>query len=628
MSFPSDILIMDLQTALTGGAAGLGMTMPVFYLGFSYVSRQDLEGALPHGMTVQSSGARMKAIAQAIEADIINIDHLAWSDADRTLWDATDIAEHSTVSIPLQRDAASALLMLEECGKQGGVFVFDRREQAISAAAIARIAGFAPRLHPAQKPAEPVLWAAARAALGLRSRASFLYHLVRQKRLIAALRREHRLPQPSLSGIDVLLISWATSKTFKTGEPTDQVPYLGRLPGMLRQWGLKHGFLCSSVDTLQSFPDVVRNVIGSRAPALMVQECLAVLPAIWHCLRSFALPWRIRRRLHIGGANLTPLLVHAAWQEVSSWHMPEALSRLSIAAALARLGAQPRAFVTVYENQPWEKLLRRSLRERFPRARQIAAAIATFSDKHIALYPSQSDIDTGRIPDYHLVTGDAAQASMLGRNVPRDRVMIGGALRHETLLHVAPKQAGNPNDDSTRTLLCCGDTGFDRTLQLFTKAVLATAGLDAIRLVINFHPISDTGFRADIRRMLGRLDCGLDHVTFDERGIHALLGQADLVLYGQTGSVMDAISVGVAAMQVGSDTDIDYDKLPADVPIPRPCSIPELRDAITQWRDGRGMPTFTENQRNAILHRVIAPLNEPNWQRALGLSDAVSTEAA
>src|SRR5262249_46315565 len=155
--------------------------------------------------------------------------------------------------------------------------------------------------------------------------------------------------------------------------------------------------------------------------------------------------------------------------------------------------------------------------------------------------------------------GDGFRDRLIVHGAPTERLVVAGALRYPDILST-PREALRRRDGAPRRVLAACPMDFQEALELTCKAIVATAGLDGVALVVNFHPMTDAEFRAKIRGRAAQAgDCR--HVSFREESAKALLSDVDVLLYNSSSASFEAAAAGVPAIFVASDIGLDLDPM-------------------------------------------------------------------
>ncbi|CAK0760883.1 hypothetical protein CCP2SC5_2820001 [Azospirillaceae bacterium] len=211
----------------------------------------------------------------------------------------------------------------------------------------------------------------------------------------------------------------------------------------------------------------------------------------------------------------------------------------------------------------------------------ISYQTSTFAPTYLSFYPSRAEISSGRIPDRLWTIGSAYVELFRAQGVPEDRLLMVGSFRYHHFIETrdAPLRSSRGARQDL-VVLCATSIDYQEALELVFKAAAAVQGKTGVRLLVNFHPVTSRMFRMRVQEtvisLLGREP---DGVEYAEAGVQDLLARADIVLYSASGSVFEAMAMGVPAIYVGRDWAIDQDKAPNAVAI-RCRTISELRMLI------------------------------------------------
>src|SRR5262249_505257 len=141
-----------------------------------------------------------------------------------------------------------------------------------------------------------------------------------------------------------------------------------------------------------------------------------------------------RRRLAIGGVDVTPLIRWARGREAVSTRLVSASMYHGLARGLRRLRVAPRAVLYTYENQPWEKLMLAGFRRALPSTILIGVQHAPFAEQYLGAHPSRRQWHDGTTPDLLVTIGEEFRDRLIARGAPPERIVVGGALRYADIL--------------------------------------------------------------------------------------------------------------------------------------------------------------------------------------------------
>lgn len=540
----------------------------LWYVGNDFLRLQSLRRDLPDGWGEGAVAERVQGAALTLRDRYRDLDaELGWPEADRDGWDASLIGERNTATTRVLLNAARLVLMEELAQEEGNHLLVseDVRFVALARRRLGLTLGPALRL---KLTFANVLdrfqsW---------RSTVSSAARMIDRIRYIRRLRRYHPLPWEILRQVEVLLLCWVRPETFAEGFPRRD-SHLAELPLLLNDSGHRVGFLGLSMWWATDFSATVKNMADSGVPALVVEDILTPWDAAIAAVRALCLNQRFRRRLRIA---IGPL-ADAARLEISSQTfasvLPYALKDLG--ERLVRLGICPRVLLHPCENQPWEKTLRTGIRKALPDCRVMAMLHAPFPRIDVCWIASQREIALGRLPDLILAHGSEGMETLAAWGVPEDRLCMAGAWRFADMPEIDPVSSG------CEAVLCCTSIHWEETVELTLKAIQATAGIEGVRLVVNFHPVTSPEFRRTARETVGRLaDCSMDHVSFSDLGVRDLLADCAVVIYDTSSASFDGAWSGRRMIHVGSEVRLNADTLPEGMAC-QVVSAHELRQALT-----------------------------------------------
>jgi hypothetical protein len=371
------------------------------------------------------------------------------------------------------------------------------------------------------------------------------------------------------------LMSWAEGDDRPDGDR-----FLGRLPDWLRIGGLEIGFLYNPVVWLKPIDGIAAAVARSRRqPTALVGQFVG-LGSLIRCYASLLVfPLSLKRRLVMAGIDLTRLARLALRRELASSRLPAAALYAYLAPGLKRSGTMPRALFYTYENQPWEKTMLAGFRRVLPSTILVGVQHAPLAERYLGGHPSARQWRDGTAPDLLVTVGPEFQQRLIALGAPSNRILVGGALRYTDLLATSSAPAARESDKARLVLATCSMDPRD-SLELAYKAIVATTALAGVRLVINFHPMTEAGIRATLHTCLTKLaDC--QHVDFVEGSAAQWLERSDILLYSSSNTAFEAAAIGVPVIFVGSDIMLDADVMSAAA-TPKRRSAEDLRHQINE----------------------------------------------
>jgi len=556
-------------TALTGKG-----THSVLYLGTSYSHYMSVREALPAGWTMIEPGALLNAAADRMRDFFVNLDSHVWpKDKDRTAWDATRLGERGPLASPLMLNLSRLAMFVDVTARPGRHLVIgdDVTQCRLWA-------------EEAQRRGHTVAWLGAvfeplraltRLLASVRRRAAIVRRFGSRKWALARARRRHPLPLDALRAADVMVTIWGRTNTFPEGSLENEANY-GALPKLLRQAGYSPAYLVYPLYTLP-FGEVLANAMQASDPVVFIEDLISWRSILTSAFVGLGIPAHLQPA-SVLGFDAGGVLRAEAERDRESAAMSEAWLLRDVGARLSALGVAPEFLLHLYEAQPWEKMLARGFRDHLPRTKIVGVQHSPFAYTYISFFPSARSIVERATVDLILTSGPNYARWFSEAGVPDDQVGVVGAIRYDGV-------AAGPSEPSS-SILCCTGIDLDEAIELASKAAVATRGLGR-RLVINFHPVTDETFRSTLRAEVKRAaGAHADHIVFSTATIRELLSEVGTVLYTTSAACFEAVQAGRAAIYVGRDLQLDYDKLPD--PIAQRCrSVGELQDLLRQSNLGR-----------------------------------------
>lgn len=581
----------------------------VLYLGSHFDELTVLRGRLPSGWTLLPIGALLNRMARTLRPVFLNLDAAVLRpDAPRDWWDATHLAERNPLASNLSLNFARLATLREILAQQPRCLVLCD-DRALCRLFYAEIKRMGHRVSWAKRggrlPAVERLRAAGTIvrclARGLLVRIRGLVEFRRRQQLLRNLRRTRPLPLTALRGSQLLFVSWGRAENFPAGAALPFDTYLPRLAEAARDGAITFAYLMRTLPGAD-FRGFVRAALSCPLPVLVFEELVPISSALAAALSSLSLPFRLPS-VRLAGQDITALLRFEAWRELGSWDVVTAFGHRVACRSLSRLGVRPEVMIHPYEHQPWEKLLRAGLRQWLPDTREIGVQHSPFAFDYLSLFPSRRELATDRAPDRLLVPGVGYAEWFRAEGYPADRLATIGAPRYERARHAT--RAGG------ETVLCCTGIELNESIELAATAAIASRGLGC-PLVVNYHPVTDTEFRAALRAEVARLSDDCDHVQFIDAPAAQLINSARVVLYSTSAASFDALLAGKPAIYVGRAAALDYDKVPNGLAL-RCDGAADLRaklDAI--FSSGAPLPVDS-----TTLSRWLAPFSAQAFRDSL-----------
>ena len=580
----------------------------ICYLGNSYTAFEALARDLPPGWTMPVPGPLLNAAAERLRRSVIDLDIQAWpAGRNRLEWDASLLGERGPLASTMMINLAR-LVVFRQVLRQSGRHLIIADDVGFCRLLLREAmqnGGEAGWLAPGRRPDWRDYLGFVRTGLvgtvvGLRRRMSLLKNFIARKWKLTQLRRQHPVPLEALRTAGVVLTLWGRANTFPTQGRLAHENNYGRLPDILRHADFGLVYLVYPLTYIVPFQQILDNIAATSESVVLIEDVIpwwSIVPAIFSGLMF---PRHIGK-LVADGKDTSSLLRLEAVRDQRLASCAEAVLLRYVGPGLARLGARPELLLHLYEHQPWEKVLAAGVRRALPTTRVVGVQHAPFARNYLSFFPSRRALSDGASPDILLLSGVGYVSWFLAEGMPAERLRVVGALRYEGAM-------GETSPVGT-TVLCCTGIDLDEAIELATKAARAT-DQTGLRLLVNFHPVTDAQFRA---ALLAGVDQGLggrpEHVVFSPEPMRTLLTEAGTVLYTTSASCFEAILAGRRAIYVGRDLVLDYDKLPDDM-ARRVHTVEELRTLL--------LDRFEVGQQSAErLGQWLAPVVPASRIRAL-----------
>jgi surface carbohydrate biosynthesis protein (TIGR04326 family) len=587
------------------------------YLGLDEVRREAAAAALGEAAFLPDFGERLNAIAGEIRTELINLDRTV-ADPGDALWQASDLAERNPYASRLQHSCCALLAgleLLESARAPGGLlFIVEDLAVCLALARAARPLGWRVRLRLGRPildrwPGLALLARRARLLLqGIVARRDLLREHARRRRLLKTLAP----PVPS-GDFDLLLVTWADAARFAAGPPRGTDRFWGALPDFLRRRGLRVAHLANPLEWMEPYDAIAAALAGSAEPACLAEQAQSLAAAARDAWRT--LLWRPRRaeRFRLAGRDLEPLFRDALAQERAGARQCFALKFRSVGAWLKRMGARPAAMLCLFENQPWEKLLRLGLAEAFPGIATQGYLHAPFSRQYLSAIPSARDIAAGRLPSRLLVPGAAWRQIFRDAGLPEERLGLAPALRFAHLFdraadHAEPAEADARTEPRFAVLVIGPLDRFELhdMLSLLHQAAEGLPGLEVwVKLHPNMHPDA-------VRAVLDEFPPG-DRLKVTRTPVPQLLARVDAMTYTSSAACYEALAAGLTPIYIGSGIRLDMDKLDWFPELRlRAGSAAELLDRLRSLADApAGDQAERRRKSHAAARELFLPPDEP-----------------
>ncbi|MCX7309629.1 MAG: hypothetical protein NTZ72_17475, partial [Afipia sp.] len=192
----------------------------------------------------------------------------------REVWNASDLAERSRFNSPFLLEASRVMAFLNGTHTQGyHLAVADDDAFALGLFEVAVANGRSIAWLGAARPVLRMRGALASAVGAVRRMLGEARAAVRRRWVVACLRAESPLTPKQVRDVDVWIVVWATDKTFTPGAVLEREDRAGRLPGLLREGGLRVGYIALPLWP-ERYAEMAANALQCAEPVLTVEDGL------------------------------------------------------------------------------------------------------------------------------------------------------------------------------------------------------------------------------------------------------------------------------------------------------------------------------------------------------------------
>lgn len=541
------------------------------YLGSGFRAYRILRDTLPKD-TFIDCGRRLNTIASKLGRDVRSLDEQIAPSELPVWWLASDMSDYGQYTSTLLPNLARLLLFLELAEEsEPPVFIVDDPlfGQALVKAARARGITAALHGHGGISNLHAIRDTAVRWLRMLYAGAS---HLRRDIGRLIRCRQLRPFPPPpyGLAATDVLVLTWAYQNTFDTETATPVLPLMGRLPSILRDAGLNLQFLAIAVDWIDPYARIIKCLARSPARPSVIEDLYGWREMLYSYSTYAAFFLKIGRKAVLANQSVDDLLKIERRRLALSFRNTQAARMESLVRRLAASGAQPKAILFPAEGQPWEKVLCRAVHQYLPATRTVGYLHLPTREHQLATFYSPREIDAGAMPHYIIGISNHQLRELTRRGVPPERLVNGGAFRYENLLRSGPSYPiPSAGSERSQTVICSTNLELESTLELVNKTITAGADVPGIKIIVTHHPHQDSDARSAIRNEVEAARAALGagrhvDVQISTEPSARLMGDADAVVYHDSGTSYEALALGIPVIFVHRDAALDFNPLPND----------------------------------------------------------------
>ena len=253
----------------------------------------------------------------------------------------------------------------------------------------------------------------------------------------------------------------------------------------------KIAYLVLPVDWQYPFTDIIDNAIGAKDDVYILQDCIDINEAKELAIKGLNEPLLLDKRFFIEGIDFTALLKKSFLHEKSKSRQFWALCFYFVSKFFCVNNIKVSSILLGYENQPWEKSLRRGFRQWMPDTKicqYVSGAIGKF---WLSAYPGQEDIKNGDVPDLLAVYSKKCKKHFMDEGFRNSQLAVWPAYRNTNLLNTEynsiTQKTNLPHCIKLRVLISA-NISHGSTLELLSKTFLATISLKHLDFRIRLHP--------------------------------------------------------------------------------------------------------------------------------------------
>jgi len=374
----------------------------------------------------------------------------------------------------------------------------------------------------------------------------------------------------------VLLFNWIDDRSFDAAGRYRDV-YFDRLREELQ----KRGFAVAVVARVLTRSSYWRSLARLKQSGIrvLVPEAALTFGALWRWART--LPFRPPQR-HAWARFEPPEAPDMKFDVSAILNEAERIDWINTRAAEVRLITDVvwhwsrrfpvQALIYPYEGQSWERGYCLAMREWYPRARLIGYQHATVSSMWLSHFIAKDERGRVPLPD-RLVTNGHHPYELLRKNGVPDSILVRGtALRYGENRTSSMSEASRvPFPRSTLHVLVTPSVIRTQAAELLLAVLKVFTNPNLFRVTFKPHPgipVAHVLSEAGIRSLP-------QHVTVSMESVPALLRDADVLIYTDSTTAVEAIDHGVPIVHFKSNHEIDTDPLIAFEKVRESVETPE-----------------------------------------------------
>ncbi len=260
-----------------------------------------------------------------------------------------------------------------------------------------------------------------------------------------------------------------------------------------------------------------------------------------------------------------------------------------------------------FENQPWEKMLCRAVRESGKKIRLIAYQHTTVPSMVLNYFLGEGEASGMPLPDCIVADSDRALKTMKNAGFGGVEIVNGGALRFEHLLS-RKSDIREKERKQSKNVLVALPYQTDLVQEFLLAVFNAFEGLkDSPGILIKFHP------SASAKNLRIRLPDWPPHFESTEKPISEMLGEIDLVICSSANIILEMALTGIPVVSYRSEHILCLDELEGlDEGAVKSCYENDMQNVVLSVLN-RGV-TYSPGDASRKVTGFFAPVNEEVWK--------------
>jgi hypothetical protein len=318
-------------------------------------------------------------------------------------------------------------------------------------------------------------------------------------------------------------------------------PYFPGLTGVLDKLGIPYVYAPKifGSSSLIEFVKMLQVLKKEKVPVLMEYQLLGVKGYLRVLYFMICYPFYVIRLIFSLGNTLEDRVAKfALWDTLSQYGCIFYFRNL-FGESLSYLPVSKIKCISWYENQSLDKCFYKGLRKTPDKSFIYGAQFFVWSPTHLNIYTDEQEIEQGVVPDKVLVNG-----TYFLRESEKVDFQVGPAMRYEKIFRTKTNPSKMKN---LLVLLSYWDYEISSVLQLLNETPLE------VPIKIRFHPTTPIG------KFKSQINGNLEVVEGD---IYKQFEMARMVIGASTGSLVEAVGLGIPVISVLNKTKYSTNYLP------------------------------------------------------------------